>query len=218
MKSFRYVPLTNKTACANCGHRRDAHCMGSPRMHYTADDAHYYCVREHCEAQNKIPGRNALRPCRCDGFRAHAGAPVKMKRPEADDFTPCLRCRHPKNHHCRVQRTESGETGFFVGSVPYQCSHFDAAANPTTYHCRSGHCAEWDEAAGVWCECPKFVNPWVAQQQPRNNTAQGTLFPGTLFPVSKVPRQSPRTKTPAPQVPDAQLFMFHPPAEEHTSD
>lgn len=162
--------LTLASRCAECGCRRDSHCL-EPRMHF-AGLVTWTCLTEHCEGLQRAPGTNSFVPCDCMAFRSYPGEPLKLKRPTAGDFTPCAACGCPKRNHCKAQRREDELSGFFVGSVPHVCSHFDAVANPTTYKCNSTACASWDDDAGQFCKCKKFVSPWLRKKAAARSAAR----------------------------------------------
>jgi hypothetical protein len=170
--------VTLATLCV-CGHRRESHCLET-RVHFPGSSQvdFFTCLFEHCEASTHPPGTNRLEPCECPGFRVSPAAQPKLKRPKADDFTLCASCSHPKIWHCRAQRepkipklklgarslsAEQKPKGFFVGTEPFICSHFDREQNPVFYRCTSAACACADDA-GQFCPCRKFVNPWLRKK------------------------------------------------------
>lgn len=167
-----------------CGHQRRHHCLQFACFHWPQAEGQFgfFCCRfEHCT----LCPRDGS--CHCAGFRLQAGDPIEPKRPRVNDYTACVTCGHWRAHHCRVQRTESQETGFFVGTTPYLCKHFDKAANPPTYRCTSTSCAMDD------CACQEFVSPYARKRKAAPNK-----------PVAR----KPRSRRPKAVAADAQLFLF----------
>jgi len=164
----------SRTRCL-CGHLRRDHCVGDPRQHWP-DEAgpygHYFCLTTHCECRVMKDGISI--PCTCTYFQTSADAPVKLKRPSPNDFTPCANCGHERGLHCSGSPRRKPKPGIYGGfrihDVPYPCTH-TRVRQP--YVCDSTHCAEVVRSLGVdgngneqgeYCDCPKFVNPLLKKR------------------------------------------------------
>jgi hypothetical protein len=168
--------INNQTLCG-CGHRRDAHCLGDPRLHTPeGSGAGVYCTTEHCEA-SRWNGEE-MKVCACVAFQVFAGAPVKQKHPKADAFTPCASCGHWRGHHCKVRRPSKAKKpkardweGFEVdGQGPFRCKHVPVTDPAAPFRCDSTSCAEGDEVTGNFCPCKKFVNPLAKPRESKRKS------------------------------------------------
>ncbi len=158
------APHVNKsTPCADCGHAAGDHCA-SGRTHWDAEEHLFSCIAQHC-----ICG-----PCRCPAFvNPFTGKIAPWTRPTLPE-TPCARCGHPKQHHCR-----KGSTGIIgLDGVPHTCSHYlayiraDFTGTPECVDCR---CAEiLDAEKVIFCSCSRFKNPYL---QPRKKRAPKPMAP-----------------------------------------
>lgn len=154
------MPHVNKsTRCSDCGHPKGYHCE-SMMPHFDAEDHVFSCITQHCQC-----GR-----CRCWAFtNPYTGAVTAWKRP-VEETTPCAKCFHPKNHHCR-----KGQISIVVDGVPYGCRHFLAwlALHVSTAKiepcCDSTACAEVDKQK-TFCPCSKFISPYARRRTARKKT------------------------------------------------
>ena len=152
------TPHVNKsTPCAGCGHAAGDHCQ-SGMPHFDAQDHRYSCITEHC----------VCGPCQCPGFRNPYTLKIRpWTRPTLPE-TPCARCSHPKQHHCR-----KGSTGIIgLDGAAHTCSHYLAyirADFTGTPECSDTRCAEiLDAEKELFCSCSRFRNPYL---QPRKKRA-----------------------------------------------
>src|ERR1700676_3438893 len=83
--------ISAKTKCL-CGHTRNMHCTGDPKLHTPSGGEGFWCTTEHCEGSTW--DGNKMQPCDCMGFRISATDTPKLKHPKADDYTPCGHCGH----------------------------------------------------------------------------------------------------------------------------
>lgn len=158
--------LSAKSLCT-CGHRRNLHCTGDPKLHTPEGSASYWCTTEHCADGSKWNG-SEMQPCDCMAFRVSETDAPKLKHKKADDFTPCANpnCSHPRVHHCKVRRPSKAKKpkmreweGFAdQHGVPHLCKH--APADTTrNWRCTSTSCAEVSADEKTFCSCERYVNP-----------------------------------------------------------
>src|ERR1019366_10770487 len=105
---------------------------------------------------------NELEPCPCLNYCvAETGKPAALKRPKADDFTPCGHCGCLKLHHCKARKPSKARKpkkpdkwqGFEVNGEPFVCQHVpDDPALP--FHCTSTACAHSADDVS-FCPCEK---------------------------------------------------------------
>jgi len=169
-----------------CGHKRRDHCTVDPMLHWPSSEGehgYFFCITEHCECFIRQNGQSA--PCPCIGFRASAAAIPKLKRPSANEFTPCARCGHEKGLHCKASRQKPKQDiyqGFRIHGRPYPCSHTIEQA----YVCDTSHCAEVVRLLGTdqngnelgeFCDCSKFVNPLLKRRIAKPRAASTSAKP-----------------------------------------
>jgi hypothetical protein len=182
------APHVNKsTPCAGCGHNYGDHCQGG-RLHWDADEHLFSCIAQHC-----ICG-----PCQCRAFvNPHNGRTTPWTRPALPE-TPCARCSHPKQHHCR-----KGSVGIIVDGVPHTCSHYLAyirADFTGTPECSDTRCAEiLDAKQETFCPCSRFKNPYLRPRQKRASKPMNLIPDEDLARANAhyLAQQQPRTKTKA---------------------
>jgi hypothetical protein len=165
--------VSGKTKCV-CGHRKDGHCTGQPKLHTPEGETPFWCEFEHCE--NSTWDGEQMRPCDCPAFRTSETDVPKQKVKKADDFTPCGNCSHWRSHHCKVRRPSKAKnprkreatkwTGFEdENGECFQCKH--TLPDGADYRCTSASCATnvGSDEAPVFCPCEKFVNPLARPRQ-----------------------------------------------------
>jgi hypothetical protein len=176
----RELRLNKSTLCGKCGHDFAAHCESNV-THWDAADRLYRCTSRHCTlgAPGSYIKGNGWSPCPCPAFvHPVTGKITPLKRPTTPE-TPCGKCGHPKKHHCR-----KNGIGIEVDGKIRGCRHLWAhmhrdTCDGSTGACDSTACAEstgtWE--APQWCNCSRFVNPYLAQRPKKQTVKSKNLNP-----------------------------------------
>ena len=94
------------SSLCTCSHRFDGHSrrLPTPPLKPTPDFGNFSAIASPCEMG--VWKGNELEPCPCLNYcDAETGKPAALKRPKADDYTPCDHCGCLKLHHCKARKT-----------------------------------------------------------------------------------------------------------------
>lgn len=184
--------VTASSLCM-CSHRYDGHnrSLPTPPLKPTPDFGDFSLITSPCEM--RVWKGNKLEPCPCLNYcDAESKKLAPLKRPRADDYTPCGHCGHLRSHHCHARKPSKARKpkrewlGFATsdGQV-FMCKHTPADAQD--YRCTSTSCAHSSDGVS-FCDCEKFVNPLAKPRaqaaKPRKpRTKKTTAFVTGVFPT-----------------------------------